>query len=220
MPLELPAQLYVEHDATIVARSQGTVDSILVELGDHVAAGQLLARLESAEQEIALAAADAAYENLVRVVGRARALTKSGGVTPADSERVELELRQADIARRRARRDLERTAITAPFDGAVTARFIHPNRFVSVGDSLFRITESAPLLARVRVPQASAQSVVVGGSAAVVSSSGRSAPAVVAHAADIIDAASGTREVVLRIVKPSTDLVAGAARRGAPRSHA
>ena len=47
LPLELPAQLYVEHDVVVVARSAGTVDSLFVELGDRVRPGQRLARLES-----------------------------------------------------------------------------------------------------------------------------------------------------------------------------
>jgi multidrug efflux pump subunit AcrA (membrane-fusion protein) len=55
VPLSLPAQLYVEHDAAIYARSPGIVESILADLGTRVNAGQLLARLESADQAIALA---------------------------------------------------------------------------------------------------------------------------------------------------------------------
>jgi multidrug efflux pump subunit AcrA (membrane-fusion protein) len=49
-PIELPAQLYVEHDATVVARSAGIVDSVLVDLGGRVASGAALARLESVDQ--------------------------------------------------------------------------------------------------------------------------------------------------------------------------
>lgn len=210
VPLQLPAQLYVEHDAVVVARAQGTIDSLLVELGDHVSAGQLLARLESVDQEIALANADAAYDNLTRVATRARALTKSGGATSADSEQVEYQLRQADIARRKARRDLELTRVVAPFEGLVTERSVRPHRFVGVGDTLFRVTESAPLLARIRVPEASAQSVHVGDAATVIGSSGQRAGATIVHAAPVLDPASGTREMVLRIARGDRELVPGA----------
>ena len=54
VPLALPSQLYVEHDATIYARSAGIVEAVLVDLGAQVAAGQPLARLESTDQRIAL----------------------------------------------------------------------------------------------------------------------------------------------------------------------
>jgi len=209
-PLELPAQLYVEHDAVVVARAQGTIDSLLVELGDHVTAGQLLARLESVDQEIALANADATYDNLTRVAARARALTKSGGATSADSEQVEFQLRQADIARRKARRDLDLTRVLAPFEGVITQRSVRPHRFVAVGDTLFRVTESAPLLARIRVPEASALAVHLGDPATVIGSGGQRSSAAIVHAAPVLDAASGTREVVLRLARGERELMPGA----------
>src|SRR6476660_9609683 len=46
-PLALPSQLYVEHDAVVAARSSGTVESVLADLGTRVGGGQLLAKLES-----------------------------------------------------------------------------------------------------------------------------------------------------------------------------
>lgn len=210
LPLAIAAQLYVEHDAVVVARAPGTVDSLLAELGDRVRTGQVLARLESAAQAIALDSAQAAYDNLLRVAARARALTRSGGTTAADSEQVEFQLREADIARRRAQRDLDLTRVTAPFDGVITDRFARPRRFVAVGDTLFRVTEAAPLYARVRIPESSAYLVRVGDRAAVVGEGSIRAAAAVVHAAPIIDAASGTRELVLRVSGSGTPLVAGA----------
>ena len=208
-PLELPAQLYVEHDAAVVARSPGVVDSVSAELGSRVSAGATLARLESTDQELAAAQADATYENAGRLANRARVMTKAGGVTVADSEQVEYQYAQAAIARRKAHRDLELTRIVAPFSGVVTARYARPGRFVSVGDTLFRVTESNPLLVRVRVPEGSAASVHVGDAATVVGVSGVTAKATVLHAAPAFDAASGTREVVLRLTSNS-DLLPGA----------
>jgi RND family efflux transporter MFP subunit len=208
-PIELPAQLYVEHDAVVVARSAGTIDSVSSELGDRVSPGQLLARLESAEQEIALASSEAARDNANRAVVRARALTKSGGITQADSEQAEFQFRQTEIALRKARRDLDLTRVTAPFAGVVTARAARPRRFVAAGDTLFRVTEQSPLLARIRVPESSAADVRIGQSATVVGTAGRNVSAIVAHTAPFVDAASGTREVVLRVVNPGPAEIVG-----------
>ena len=198
-PLQLPAQLYVEHDAAVVARSAGVVDSVMTELGSRVTDGMTVARLESVDQELAAAQAEAMYENVGRLVNRARVMTKAGGVTVADSEQVEFQYRQADIARRKAHRDLELTRILAPFSGVITARYARPGRFVAVGDTLFRVTESGPLLARVRIPEGSAATVRAGDQATVLGLSGTTSKAVVVHAAPAFDAASGTREVVLQL---------------------
>ena len=205
VPLEIPAQLYVEHDAVVVARSAGTIDSLYAELGDHVASGQALARMESADQQIAVARADAAYDNANKALTRARALTKAGGTTAADLEQLEFQLRDADIARSRARRDVELTRIVAPFAGVVTSRVARPSRFVAVGDTLYRVTEAAPLYARVRVPEASARSLRVGMAASIAER-----PAKIVHAAPIIYAASGTRELIIE-VQGSAELIPGSA---------
>jgi RND family efflux transporter MFP subunit len=208
-PLQLPAQLYVEHDAVVVARAAGNVDSLIADLNDHVTSGAALAVLENADQEIALAQAEASFDNLGKVVVRARQMAKAGGITVADSEQAEFQYRQADLARRKARRDVELTRVIAPFTGVVTARYARAGRFVNVGDTLFRVTETVPLMVRVRVPESAAASVHVGDHATVSTDDGASAAAVVTSAAPVIDAASGTREVILRVAE-GTRLIPGA----------
>jgi len=209
LPLELPAQLYAEHDAVVVARSAGTIDGLYAEIGDRVSAGQLLARLESTDQTIALAGADAAYESVTRTAARTRLLKQGGGATAADSEQVEFQLRQADVQRRKAQRDIELTRVAAPFAGVVTARLARPRRFVEVGDTLFRVTEPAPLFARIRVPEAGARQLRVGDSASIAAGTGFDYTARIVHAAPFVDPGSGTREVVVQVTRPGGALLAG-----------
>jgi membrane fusion protein, multidrug efflux system len=206
-PLSLPSQLYVEHDAAVVARSSGQVESILADIGTRVAAGQLLAKLESKDQEIALDQAREQAANATQRVERQRALATAGVVTRADSEQVEFEHRAADLALRKAQRDYDLTRIVAPFDGVVTARMARVQRLVNPGDSLFRVTALAPVLAAVRVPE-TASAVRVGSAARVLTASGASGEARVVRASPVIDAASGTREVVLQLA-PGSALTPG-----------
>ncbi len=200
VPLSLPAQLYVEHDAAIYARSQGIVETILVDLGTKVTAGQLLARLESADQAIALAQARDHHGDAVVQAERQRALKTAGVVTQADSERVELDLRAATLSLQKAQRDYDLTRIVAPFDGVVTGRSGRIGRLVAAGDSLFHLTALSPILAAVRLPEASAFGVKLGAKADVVGPRGQKARALVVRASPVIDPASGTREVVLQLV--------------------
>ena len=78
----------------------------LADLGTRVSAGQPLARLESADQRIALAQAQEKFDNTQQSVERQRALKMAGVVTVADSERVEFEHREALLELRKAQRDL------------------------------------------------------------------------------------------------------------------
>jgi membrane fusion protein, multidrug efflux system len=200
LPLALPAQLHVEHDAAIYARSSGIVESVLVDLGGRVRAGQLLARLEATDQIIALEQAKDRHDNTVVQAGRQRALKSAGVVTQADSERVELELREAVLTLRKAQRELDLTRIVSPFGGVVTGRTARVGRLVEAGDSLFHVTGLAPVLASVRVPEASAFGVKLGTEAEVTGPRGERARARVVRASPVIDPASGTREVVVQLV--------------------
>ena len=199
VPLALPSQLYVEHDATIYARSPGVVESIMADLGSRVSAGQSLARLESTDQRIALAQAEDKFANTKQSVERQRALKAAGVVTVADSERVEFEHREAVLRLRQAQRDLELTRIVAPFAGVVTGRKARLHRLVSAGDTLFRLTALGPVLAAVHVPEATADGLRIGSGAEVVGHGGTTVQARVIRASPMIDAASGTREIILQL---------------------
>ncbi len=199
LPLRLPSQLYVEHDAAVLARSSGLVQAILTDIGASVRAGQELARLESTDQEIALAQAKEKLARTSQTADRQRALTTAGMATRADSEQVEFEYREAELALRKAQRDFDLTRITAPFAGMVTSRAARVQRMVSPGDSLFRITALGPILAAVRVPETGATGLRVGAEAQVLGADGASARARVLRASPVLDAASGTRELVLEI---------------------
>ncbi len=207
-PLSLPSQLYVEHDATVYARSAGVVESILVDLGTRVATGQELARLENTDQTIALNQAKEKFANTTQTVERQRALASAGVVTKADSEQVEFDHRQADLALQKAQRDYDLTRITAPFAGVVTARIARVQRLVNPGDSLFRVTALEPVLAAVHVPETAAVGLKPGGSAQVLGAGGASASARIIRASPIIDGASGTRELILQLA-PGSRLVPG-----------
>jgi RND family efflux transporter MFP subunit len=199
LPLTLPSQLYVEHDAAVLARSSGMVRAILADIGSSVKAGQELARLEDVDQEIALAQAKEKLARTSQTVDRQRALTIAGVATRADSEQVEFEFREAELALRKAQRDFDLTRIVAPFAGVVTSRNARIQRMVNPGDSLFRVTALSPLLAAVRVPETGAGGLTVGAEAHVLGSGGASARARVIRASPILDAASGTRELVLEV---------------------
>ena len=209
VPLALPSQLYVEHDATIYARSPGIVEAVLVDLGAQVAAGQPLARLESADQRIALDQAQQKFDNTQQLVERQRALKTAGVVTQADSERVEFEHREAMLELRKAHRDYDLTRIVAPFTGVVTSRTARIGRLVASGDSLFRLTALRPILAVVRVPEASAAGIAVGTEAEVVGLGGATSRARVIRASPIVDAGSGTREMILQLTAGGPRLTPG-----------
>jgi RND family efflux transporter MFP subunit len=209
-PLVLAGQLYVERDAVVAARAAGMVDAVLVDLGSAVQRGQALATLDRAGQEIAVARAVLARESAARALDRARELRRHGAIAPIELEDAELRDRASALALREAQHALSLTQIPAPFAGRVTARYVGPGRLVAVGDTLFRVTESGRLLVRVHVPETAAAGLAIGASAVVMGADGAPAPARVTLLAPVVDAASGTREVVLALASHAR-LLPGAA---------
>lgn len=208
LPLELPAQLYVEHDAYVYARSTGIVERVLVDIGDRVRKGQVLARLESVNQEIALADAQANVANAERLVQRFRELAETGAVTVADSELAELDYQRWELRTRQAQRDYDLTRAIAPFSGVVTARIVRRGRLVEEFAPLFRVTEMQPLRASVQLLEG-ASTIEPGVEVTVVSLDGSEHPATVDRVSPAIDPSSGTREVIVQLA-PDTPLEPGA----------
>lgn len=198
-PVALPAQLYVEHDAVVIARERGITESISADLGARVGAGQLLARLEDTDQQIALARAREAVATSTRLAERMRQLAPVGGATVADSEAVEAKLREDQLGLRQAERDLALTRVVAPFAGIVTVRLARQGRLAEPGDSLFRVTALAPLLVRVQLPESASVGLKVGSVAEVEGLGGTHTSARVVRLAPVVDAASGTIPVVLQL---------------------
>lgn len=202
VPLVIPAQVYVEHDAFVYARSLGIVESVRADVGDRVRAGQVLAQLEHADQDIALADAEAAHDAARRTADRFRELAGTGAVSRADSELAVTSERRTALRVRQARRDLELTRITAPFAGLVAQRRVRVGQLLDDLDTLFRITALAPLKVSIQIPE-HAGTVAPGDSARVVAPGREPVPAVVDRVAPTVDAASGTREVILRLAARS-----------------
>jgi RND family efflux transporter MFP subunit len=200
VPRTYPGQVYVEQDVAVAARSAGVLESLVVNLGSVVRAGEPLATVESKAQEIEAARARERLERARSTLNRARILAKSGGVTSIDTEQVAGEFHQAELSAQKAEHDLVLTRITAPFDGVVTARYAKPRQLVADGDTLFRIAETGPQLVRIRVGEPAARMVRRGDRATVIALSGvaRVAGSVVLTA-PALDATSGTREVILQL---------------------
>ena len=94
---------------------------------------------------------------------------------------------------------MDLTRVTAPFAGVVAARSgVRAGHLVVPGDSIVRITALAPLRAAIHIPEMQAVELAVG-AVASVSGPGGSARATVIRAAPSVDAASGTRELVLEL---------------------
>lgn len=161
-PLTLPGQTAAWYTATIYSRVNGYVGQWLVDIGDHVRKGQVLATIETPELDAQLAAARAQLQaSEAQVVARAseaefarttheRWRDSPQGVV-SDQEReakradyessvARLKAAQAQVALDKARVDqyaalAEFKKVTAPFAGVITERHIDIGNLVTAGST-------------------------------------------------------------------------------------
>ena len=204
VPLSVPSQVYVEQDTWLYARAPGVLESLLVDIGSEVHAGDVVATLERADQALALQRAEVSWDSANRAVNRAHGLAATKSISTADIEQAETDLHQAEVARAQAHRAVDLTRVTAPFAGVVAARSgVRAGHLVAPGDSIIRVTALAPLRVAIHVPEIEAAELAVG-AVASVSGPGGSARATIIRAAPSVDAASGTRELVLELTGNAT----------------
>lgn len=149
-------------------RTGGKVVQRLVDVGDQVAAGQPLARLDTADHALAveaaadqLKAARVDAEQSAADEGRLRRLLVDGAVGAADHERqkaradaaaarVDLARRQLELARHRD----AYTTLTAPYAGVVTALRLEAGQVVAEGQPVLSLARDGEREVVAELPEA------------------------------------------------------------------
>jgi len=168
----------------------GEVATVMVDLGDSVAAGQLLAQLDTralasdlrrAQSEEVLAAANrrsasAQTELAANTERRVRALRANGNVSQQAFDeahlqyrvsRAQLEVAQASLGRAQAAVEamevaLSEAEIRAPFGGIIQARHVDEGSQIGPGSPALSLIETSKREAHVGIPESAVTSLTVG----------------------------------------------------------
>jgi RND family efflux transporter MFP subunit len=202
-PLVVSSVLYSERDAEVAARVHGVLEAIYVELGDRVAAGQLLARLHDEEERANVEYARVAVDLAALEHERATRLAELQVIAPVEMEEAEYRLRAARARLQESEVRLEFTEVRAPFAAVVTRRYVREAQALERGDPLFRVTTLRPLRAVARVLELDAQALRPGQSVLLRGLDGRHGEGVIARIAPAVEAASGTIEVLIDVPDPA-----------------
>ncbi|TIT05402.1 MAG: efflux RND transporter periplasmic adaptor subunit, partial [Mesorhizobium sp.] len=155
-------------EATIGAEESGLrLTEVLVAEGDHVKAGDVVARLDDsllkaqlAEQKAAVAQAQATLDSALSAAARADRLLASNAVSAETAEDKATAVKtgkasvdQAEAAAQRLQAQLDRTTIRAPFDGIVSSKPAVAGSIVQAGTELMKIVRDGRLEVGVLVPE-------------------------------------------------------------------
>ena len=117
-------------EVTLYAKTSGYMNKILVDKGDKVSEGQLLATIVSPETDQAYLAAVADLENKKKIMARNKTLLAKEYVAPQDEQQTETDVNVAEANVESLREQQQYKNITAPFNGTVTARFADPGALI------------------------------------------------------------------------------------------
>ena len=193
--------LEAEREARIVAEIPGEVVEILVEEGDHVAAGQVLARIDSRWQSLELRQQQSLADRLAHDVSRNdRLLDKSMISREAyDQARFARDTQAAAVGL--AKMAVDKTAIRAPYAGVVTRRHVKQGQWLKLQDAAFEIADFTELKARIDVPERVAHLLAAGQPVALVADAlpGLELDGTVERVSPVVDRATGTVGAVVAV---------------------
>ena len=188
------ATISSDADAPVLARVAGEVVELLVEEGDVVEAGQVLARLDGERLRLEMLAAKADLEQARKAYKRNADLHDRGLISTSMFEglRYDQEALKATFELKALNYDYSKIRATIP--GVVSAREIKPGQNVAVNEVAFRITDISELVAYLNIPQAELPKFEAGHTAmlSVASMPETSFPATIARISPTIDTRNGT----------------------------
>jgi len=227
--LTVSGPIIVEHQVELSAQRDGVVQKIYYDAPARVKAGTLLAELDGRQIQANLAAARAKtrsieadlknWEAEERVLEadyeRQKNLWDLGLTSKEQLEhaRYKAESDQWDIKRvaetlntskeeeHSLELELEKTKVTAPFDGLIARRYVRDGQNVGKGERLFWVTAEAPLLMRFTLPEKFFGKMHTGQQVEVTCADapGEKHPARVKQVSPVVDPSSGTFEVLVTL---------------------
>lgn len=220
-----PAEVVSLARTPVPARLAAEVEAIPVELGDRVAAGDALARLDCADFRDALERADARLHELearlqlaaIRLERtrrlRARDAVAADRLDEAEAERdalaASVDSQRAAVAA--ARRDVARCRVEAPYAGIVVARAVDPGAFVQPGTTLVELVATDRVEVRARLSAADVDG-LAGASGFTLRAGGARYPLELTRVVAAADPATRTRQARLRFTGGNTPVPGTAGR--------
>lgn len=154
-------------EAPVIARVSGEVVEILVEEGDEVEEGQILARLDGERLKLEMIQARVNLEKTRKAYERYVQLHERGLVSASTFEGLKFDMDALNATYELRRLSYNYTKIRAPISGVVSSRNIKLGQHVMAGAPAFKITDTKSLVAYLSIPQTELSKISAGDSAEV-----------------------------------------------------
>ena len=147
---------------TVSADLPGTVERIFFESGRAVRAGEVLAYLDTRQEQAQLAAIEARRALARTTFERVQELLNEKVISKAEFDRATSELHQTEAQLGEIKAVIERKTIRAPFSGVLGIRQVNLGQYLAGGDPLVTLQSLNPIYVNFGVPQQSVGQIPVG----------------------------------------------------------
>lgn len=162
--------------STIAAEVAARVQTVRVDVGDRVAAGDLLATLDGSDMQVAVTTAEADLarnraqsQAQKRLVARYRKLAKDHFISTTMLDQGEAQLvalqksvKAATAQLKQARNNLKRTHIVAPVAGIIQQRLVAKGDYIAIGKPMFQLVSEQQFIVSITIPETKIHAIRVG----------------------------------------------------------
>ncbi|XOV77614.1 MAG: efflux RND transporter periplasmic adaptor subunit [Aestuariibacter sp.] len=210
---ETTAVLEAKEEAFVVARASGIIEEIFVEEGDYVEKGQALAKLETERYILNLQKAKANLKGIQQELDKIDKVYNKKLVSEDSYDKLKSQFESAQASLEIAKLDLEETTIVAPISGFIAERNAKVGNLTESfqRQRMFHIVEQKELYGIVHLPEKELSRVHKdqGAALALTALGDKNVAAFVERISPVIDSATGTFKVTLRVPNESNHLKAG-----------
>jgi len=205
------ANIEALREVEIVARVSGLLERMLVEEGDVVRQGQVLAELDKSELKISLEESKARLGNNRNVFERSKQMIERELISQEQLDRAKFDYETALAQYERAALNLQYATITAPFSGVITQRLVEQGDMIRVNTVLFNLADTDKLRIRLHVPEKEMGRIFVGNPVRIETEMlpGEHFGGVVEMIAPVVDPATGTIKVTVQVTEGAEKLKPG-----------
>ena len=147
---------------TVSADLPGMVERVLFDSGRAVRAGDVLAVLDTRQEQAQLAAIEARRELARLTHERVQELLTQKVISKAEFDRATAEFHQSEAQLGEIKAVIQRKTIRAPFSGVLGIRQVNLGQYLAGGDPLVVLQSLNPIYVNFGVPQQSAGQIPVG----------------------------------------------------------
>ena len=139
------------HTQNITTYEREIVQTVMVDVGSPVKAGQTLITLQVAARGAQVQSGKTAYDEAVLNYNRLKQLHEKGGISKSEVDAAYSRLKTAEASLRTTQSSLQRTSLKASINGIVAARNVEPGEIAESGKVLLSIVDPKTMEAELMV---------------------------------------------------------------------